>query len=45
MNKDGETYALITEEIRPFPTVMQKTRPKAPFFAGKSGKRTPASPL
>jgi hypothetical protein len=40
MNKDGEIYALITEEIRPFPTVMQKSRPKAPFFAGKSGKRT-----
>jgi len=34
MNKDGETYALITEEIRPFPTVMQKSRPKAPFFVG-----------
>ena len=45
MNKDGETYALITEEIRPFPTVMQKSRPKAPFLSDKRGKRTPASPL
>jgi hypothetical protein len=35
MNKDVETYALITEEIRPFPTVMQKSRPMAPFFARK----------
>jgi hypothetical protein len=33
-DKDGETYALITQEIRPFPTVMQKSRPKAPFFVG-----------
>ncbi len=32
MNKDGGTYVFITEEIRPFTSVMQKSRPKATGF-------------